>query len=272
MNVEDGREVYPNAPLVLVAMEVRHPAADPLTPAQRNLVKQRLSRHVSLMRLTRHQQLTVVGAVGTAPPASDLRTEEFPRYFSRDNTVSVSMRTDAFVIETSRYPGWEQLRALIADASETRQEIGGVDGVERVGLRYVNEIRVPGVTEKGWESWVDPTVLGPGAIGIEFGLTSAQWQGQSVFTPAPGRQVVLRYGTREGFAVNPGGDLKRSTPTPGPFFLIDIDSFWSPTEAVPEFDAGMLSTVCDELHAPVRRLFERLITDRLREEVLRRAE
>ena len=81
---------------------------------------------------------------------------------------------------------------------------------------------------------------------------------------------MLRYGAWEGFAVDPGGDLKRSSATPGPFFLMDIDSFWIPIGGVPEFDVKALLTICDELHTPVGRLFERLITDRLREEILRR--
>lgn len=53
---------------------------------------------------------------------------------------------------------------------------------------------------------------------------------------------------------------------------MDIDSFWAPSDGFPEFDIEMLLAMCDDLHAPVRSLFERLITDRLRKEVLRHAE
>jgi len=268
----EEREVYPNAPVVLVALEVRHSTADPLTPAQRNTIKRRLSDHVPIMRTGQLQQLTDVQAVGGLSAAPELRAEEFPRYFSRDNTVSVSVRAEAVVVETTRYVRWEQLRILVADMLEMRQEIGGVDGVERVGLRYVDEIRIPGGPERNWASWVDPTLLGPAQVGEELDLAATQWQGVSAFTPGPERTVVLRYGPREGFAVDPGGDLKRSTPIPGPFFLMDIDSFWIPSEEIPKFDVKALLTTCDELHVPVRTLFERLITDRLREEVLRRAD
>lgn len=271
-SMEEEREVYPNAPVVLVALEVRHPTTDPLTPAQRNTIKRRLSSHVPIMRTGQLQQVTVVQAVGGPPAVPDLRAEELPRYFSRDKTAAVSVGAEAVVIETTRYVRWEQLRSLVADVLEVRQEIGGVDGVERVGLRYIDEIRVPGGPEQGWAPWVHPTLLGPALVADELGLTAAQWQGMSAFTPGPERTVVLRYGPREGFAVDPGGDLKRSTPTPGPFFLMDIDSFWTPSEGIPEFDVKALLSTCDELHAPVRRLFERLITDRLREEVLRHAE
>jgi uncharacterized protein (TIGR04255 family) len=53
---------------------------------------------------------------------------------------------------------------------------------------------------------------------------------------------------------------------------MDIDSFWTPSRDVPEFDVKTLLTTCDELHAPVGKLFERLITERLREEVFRHVE
>lgn len=268
-SMREEREFYPNAPVVLVAMEVRHPSADPLTPAQRNTIKKRLGNHVPIMRMGQLQQLTVMQPGGGPPAAPELRIEEFPRYVSRDSATAVSFRGEAVVVETTRYATWEQLRALVVDAIEARQDVGAVDGVERVGLRYVNEIRIPGGLEQGWAPWLDHTLLGPAPVGDDLGMTAAQWQGLSVFTPGPERSVVLRYGPREGFAVDPSGDLKRSTVVPGPFFLIDIDSFWVPGEGVPEFDVKALMGICDELHAPVGRLFERIVSNRAREEVFR---
>lgn len=267
----EEREVYPNAPVVLVALEVRHPTTDPLTAAQRNTIKRRLSGHVPIMRTGQLQQLTVAQPVGGPLVPPEPRAEEFPRYFSRDNTAAVSVRAEAVIVETTRYVRWEQMRALVADVLEVRREIGGVDGVERVGLRYIDEIRVPGGPEQDWAPWVDPTLVGPATVGDELGLAATHWQGINVFTPGPERTIVLRYGPREGFAVDPGGGLKRSTSTPGPFFLMDIDSFWTPSEGVPEFDVKALLATCDELHASVRTLFERLVTDRLREDIFRYA-
>jgi len=268
----EEREVYPNAPLVLVALEVRHPMADPVTHAQRLKIKRQLAAQVPIMRTGQLTQVTAVQAAGASAAPPEVRVEEFPRYFSRDNTMAVSVRAEAVVVETTRYLHWEQLRALAAEVLETRREVGGVDGVERVGLRYINEVRVSGEPVHDWASWVDPTLLGPALIGEQVGLVADQWQGITAFTPGRERTVVLRHGPREGFAVDPAGDLKRSTPTPGPFFLLDIDSFWAPGEGIPEFDVETLLATCDELHTPVRRLFECLITDRLRKEVLRRAD
>lgn len=64
-------------------------------------------------------------------------------------------------------------------------------------------------------------------------------------------------------------DLRRPLPPPGPLFKLDIDSFWQAADEVPEFDVDLILRQADALHEPVRGVFESVITDRLREEVLR---
>lgn len=49
------------------------------------------------------------------------------------------------------------MRALIAEVLEMRQKIGGIDGVERIDLRYIDEIRIPGGPEQGWTYTDDAT-------------------------------------------------------------------------------------------------------------------
>lgn len=280
MSTVAEREIYPNAPVVLVALEVRHPIAGPLSYAERLTIKDRLAERLPIMRtpqLTSVQSAvsmqagaSIQGALSASAP--QMRTEEFAKFFSRDNATAVSMLPGAVTIETTRYVRWEYLRELAAAALTARHEVGSIDGIERLGLRYIDEIRVPSEPESGWEQWVDNTLVGPTRVGEKLGLRPTQWQGVTVFESGPDRTLALRYGPREGYAVDPGGDLKRPTPTPGPFFLMDIDSFWTPSDRIPEFDVELLLTVCNELHEPVRGLFENLIKPRLRKEVLRRAE
>ena len=268
----DQGEIYPNAPVVLTALEVRHPSAGSLSPAQQRDLKQFLRKELPILRNA--QVATVEGTLtlGSAQENPLVRVEKFPKYFSRDNTTALSVRDSAFVIETTRYSGWEAFRNLVFWVINARFEVGEVDGVERVGLRYIDEIRVPDLVETGWNGWapwVDSSLLGPAEVADRLGLIPKDWQGASVFSSAPDCSVVLRYGAREGYAVDPGGDLKRPTPTPGPFFLLDIDSFWTASDGVPEFGVKELVDLSDQLHSPVRRLFESLIRDKLRAEVLR---
>lgn len=261
-------EVYPNAPVVLVTMEVRHPAADPLTPTESRAIKKLLG---DLLPIERSGQDTSweFAAGGGAPVGT---TEQFHRYVSRDSTTSVLIRKETMVIETSAYQGWESFRSLVLRVVDARMEIAPIVGIERLGLRYIDEIRAPANSDGSvqWSSWVHESLLGPRAEpGIKLPLD--QWQGLGMYGAQPGEALVLRYGPRTGYAVDPDSDLRRlKQVSPGLFFLIDIDSFWTHAESIPEYNREAVRETCDNLHAPIRSLFEGLITDRLRNEVLRR--
>ena len=153
---------------------------------------------------------------------------------------------------------------------EARLQVEAIDGIERLGLRYINEVRVPELDGQDWSQWIGASLLGQADIGKKLELEPLQWQGVTVFTRGPARFITLRYGPREGYAVDPGGDLKRPTPQPGPYFLIDIDSFWASEGTVPELDLERVLTMANDLHEPAGDLFESLITPRLRKEVLNR--
>lgn len=257
-------EVYPNAPVVLVAMEVRHPAAEELRPAERRELKRALATRVPIARSGQSIDFTV--NVGGGDQSA--KFEEFPRFVSRDNTLSVSYRREAIVVESSRYVGWEDFRRLTELAFEAIQLVAPIDGVERVGLRYIDEIRVPEAVPD-WAQWVDGALLGPTSFSDVVMLPLTQWHDTVIYGTQPGFAVVLRYGPRDGFAVDPSGPLRRNIVSPGPFFLVDIDSFWIPSDGTPEFNVLEVLGCADKLHQPVRALFEDMITDRFREEVLR---
>lgn len=258
-------DVYPNAPVVLVAVEVRHPTADALTPAENRAMKSRLSEHLPIERSG--QQVSVQLLAGA--PVSTATTEHFPRYVNRDMTLSVSIRREAVVIEASRYPGWEEFRALVYQALDARTEVAPIAGVERLGLRYIDEVRIPGDDEVDWAEWIHPSLLGP-TLPSAVDLPISQWQGLGIYGVQPGNTLVFRYGPREGFAIDPSSDLRRvKQADAGLFFLMDIDSFWTPNGPIPEYDREMMVSTCDTLHTPARTLFEGMITDRLRDEVLR---
>lgn len=261
----DEREIYPNAPVVLVALEVRHPVSESLTPAELRAIKSRLAAHVPIARNTQIANFQVVP--GQAAPTANL--EQFTRFVNRETTLALSFRREALVVETSVYTGWEQFRQVVSDAIDARMSVAPVDGVERVGLRYIDEIRVPGEGEVDWREWVSPSLLGPSPV-EPVSLTLAQWQGVAVYGSQPGPMLVLRYGPATGFAVDPSSELKRGKPVDGgPYFLMDVDSFWTPEGSIPEVDRDTLIATCNDLHRPVRTLFEGLIQDKLRDGVFR---
>ncbi|MGH3545734.1 MAG: TIGR04255 family protein [Mycobacteriales bacterium] len=260
--------VYSNAPVVLVAFEVRHPTTNTLTSIERSAIKESLSRWVPIQRSAKHLEFQAVMGSATQPEAL---SEEFPKYFSRDSMLAVSFRKEAIVVETTRYEGWQALQALVRSALQARNTVAHLDGIERVGLRYINEIRVPKGGEVDWSAWVDTSILGPHSLGSKIGMPVSQWQGIGVYGNQPGQALVLRYGPREGYVVDDNPELRRVPPKAGAFMWLDIDSFWLPEDITPEFDVDRIDSLSNELHEPVHALFETLITDRLRDEVLRGA-
>jgi uncharacterized protein (TIGR04255 family) len=259
-------EVYPRAPVVVATVEVRHSETPSLTQPERRSVKEALSRWTPIQRSSK--QVIVTGVVGAAG-ASDQAFEEFPRYLSRDSMLSISFRKEAVVIEATRYDGWLEFKSIIEAAIEVRAQIGAPDALERVGIRYLNEVRPEDGTLIDWTEWLDPAVLGPIGLAESVGLEAKQWQGQAIYGPSEGRSLVLRYAPGEGQAVETGQELVRAKFTPGPFMWIDIDSFWLHDATLPEFDTKEILAKCVDLHTPLRTLFERLITPKLRE-VIRR--
>lgn len=253
------REIYPSTPLALVAAEIRHSTAPPLSDLDRSTLKTHLA---SAFPLTKPIQRVTI-----TPTTSSTTTDT--RFMSRDRTSSVTFRDDAIVVETTRYERRSVLRGMLREAVLARQGTAPVDGVERLGIRYVNEVRVPDLefpTE--WIRWIAPALTGPSALVTRSSQGVQTWQGVTVVGDAQ-TGAVIRHGVFEGYAVNPAGDLQRPAPPPGPFFLIDLDCYWTPAGDIPSLTWDLVDPHFDQASLAAYDLFEQLITDDLREEVLR---
>jgi len=266
------REVYPNAPIVLTAVEIRHTLSEPLEARELSHVSALLRTVLPLRGEVRGVEFAFQSGPDMPPVAQQQVLAAAPRWTSRDKRTALTLRPEAMVVETTDYGSYERLRGVLEMALQARALAADSLGVERVGLRYIDEIRVPvgnGDAHPTWSEWVDASLLGPVTAGTAIGLRPAGNQGVAAFTGADGQTLVLRYGPRDGFAVVSTPELRRPTPTPGPFFLLDVDSFWGPPGEVPEWDSGAVLEIVDRLHAPVHDVFESLITEKLRREVLR---
>jgi uncharacterized protein (TIGR04255 family) len=255
-------KVYNHPPIAMVAVEVRHSGLDPVSAEGFSTIRQRLRKSWPLQVAA--QDVTVdFGSSGPSPIIT-----EYQRFTTRDRRSAIAIRPGSTTVETVDYKGWDDLRLALQTALKVRAEVSEPSGYERVGLRYIDEVRVPEPEEPiDWSLWMHSALLAADPPeGVDLPLT--EWQGLTKFGPSDGHTIVLRYGPRNGYAVEPNGPLKRATTPTGPFFLLDFDSFWENPDVVPEFAPAELLDRCDRLHAPVRAMFEGLITDRLRKEVL----
>lgn len=260
-------EVYRNAPIALATIEIRHPTTDSLTSSESRELKRLLVDALPIERPGQDSAWAIV------PPATTPTQtgERFVRHLNRDGTASATIKTQATIIESTAYTGFEGLAELMLRVSEARNQVAPIIGLERIGLRYVYEIRVPGGMVSGvdWSSWINESALGPQRI-APMGLSLTEWQGAAVYRePQPGKTLVLRYGPAIGRALDPNYHLRQPRATEaGPFFLMDIDSFWTPGGSIPEYNGEALRATLQDLYVPARSIFEDMITARLRDELL----
>ena len=268
------KEVYPNAPLKVVAAELRYPFLPRvLTPAIMSEFSDRVERHLPVGASA--EGLTVQIRPESGPEVS---TPSRIRFSSRDSTTVATLSSESLILETSTYERFQSFRDLLSLVGRTLLEVARPIGLLRVGLRYIDEIRVPGIVEPPeWEGYVNPILLGPPTIASQLhGFNAMTWEGTVHYAGPDNTSLRFRFGSRWGRVVTPSGPLRfppskveESEPN-APLFLLDLDSFWTAMSDPEEFDSERLGKLFDGLHAPTRALFESAITDKLRNEVLRK--
>ncbi|MCA1703046.1 MAG: TIGR04255 family protein, partial [Actinobacteria bacterium] len=149
-------EVWPNAPLALVAVEARFPAASagPLRPPVQRAIRDLLG---SGWVLESGKQQTVELAVASSGlQAQNVKLEDLTRITMRDRTTAVTVRTESLTIEATRYGGYANFRELVGAAFTAVERILEPDGIARLGIRYIDEIRVPqSEISNPWDGWID---------------------------------------------------------------------------------------------------------------------
>jgi uncharacterized protein (TIGR04255 family) len=127
------------------------------------------------------------------------------------------------------------------------------------------------LADGSFDSYFTESVLAPGMPVPDVGRPH-EFLTTSRFAVGPDRNTVMRTGVLTTPVVAPQGPLAIARQTQPPFFLVDIDSSWqAETETSPlTFDASAIADVLRSLHTPVRLLFEHSITDKLRDDLLRK--
>ena len=136
-----------------MAIEVRHPLCEPLDRKQVTEVSAQI-RHLLPLPGEMSEVSVTVQTGPDRPPTQHQVVDSFPRWTSRDKRTALSIRPDSLVIETTDYGSYDRMRELLDVALQVRLAVSAPAGVERVGLRYIDEIRVPvenGGSMPAWE-------------------------------------------------------------------------------------------------------------------------
>lgn len=259
------------APLAFVAAEVRvsyTPAlvADPTVAALSSVL-------VALPVPQREQRQTLVIGSTPAPP------EVAVRLTSRDVMTSLTITATSLTLETTSYQGVEAFSALFAECMRAVAGLVAPSAVERVGLRYVNELRVaePIAILEQWRGYVCAEVLGA-VLGAGAALDSAGVKGTTasalqtvVAFELPGQRALTgRFVPLSGPPAIGSNPLRRpEVPADGPYFVVDLDAYWPSGPATGEpFDPGELLSMVTALHAPIEAMFLWATTEQFRKDAL----
>lgn len=253
--------IYRSDPLALVLTEIRHPQSPPPERSTLGELKTALQQWTPIEDREVMKQINIETGEQTTSVSTKL--------VSRDRRVATTFRPDAMTVEVTDYQGWEKFRALVDALVDARQDVAPVDGCFRIGLRYINEIRLPTGDKPNWAEYVASSLLGPHEDLAKFGFHSvAEQHALQCAGSSPGDALTLRYGVANGAVIQSTPALRRRTEPSNPaapFFLIDLDGSWSDSEgAVPELTRELVVQTLERVHQPIRDIFESLITDDLR--------
>jgi len=260
--MSEGQAVFPKAPVELVAVEVRFRNSDRL---RRPEVLDKLQRALEDLLPIRHDEQMVAVALGGQ--MVDQPYEQVVLFIDPTETTSAAIRSTALTVETTRYKDFTTFRDVVYRCMVALAELQVVPAVERVGLRFVDEIRVAEPIEDAgsWEHWLSGDLLAARSIGEPNRLSMLQ--GTMQFETGEHTNLVVRYAMLTGpGVVQPASLRPRETAPSGPFFVLDIDSYWQPLPDHPrEFDPEFIAVLLDKLLAPVEETFRRgAITNRRR--------
>ncbi len=276
VSVMDSHEMYPNPPLALVAVEVRFPGTLGTDSGTLPMTLQRAIRNALgtnwVIQPIKAQRLSVsVGPTGASQSLAE--SVVIPRFTVRDGTLAVAITDNSVAIETTKYRHYPEFRQTLGTVLTATADLLSPDGVVRVGMRYIDEVRIPGMEADGvpqWAEWLDSSLLSPQFRDMaQSGFLPTGWEGVAQYRTGSDKTLVLRHGPRVASGVASASGLKRpSPPAAGPFYLLDFDSFWEPA-VIEEFKSTEIVAICDELRRPVRTLFDLLLTEKLLQEFKR---
>lgn len=253
--LDPEREIYADAPLMLVAFELRFTTIPGLEAGRWEDVY-----------ATIRESFPIVGppprmALQFGPGGAEQRPQGV-RLLDRERSRAVALYDESVIVETSAYVRFEELLELIGTVLGALHQAAPIPAVQRVGLRYIDEISVP-ETGHDWGRYIDESLLCP--LGKFADFSPGAYSGTLELAAGDQRTVNLNYGVFSEPVVNPDGALRIPRSPEGAYFLIDLDSFWNaPQSEFPEFQIQQVLEKCEQLHDPIRRIFEQSITDDLR--------
>ncbi|MDH2414341.1 TIGR04255 family protein [Nocardioides sp. CER19] len=254
-------------PLVYGVLELRVPFSPSLTvPDSAHRLATILG---DLLPVLRQEQSTTLapdpnGVMTLAPGGMGWRL------LSVDSTRNLVLSNTSIHYETTRYPGYEVFCEEIRRCLSAIAEVAAPVGIDRLGLRYINEIRPEAAptTYQAWSRSIAPTLV-EAFTELETTMGEAcsrrsdnrcelmTAESTLQFAMPENTALTLRMANLQGPGIVGNEPLRRApVPDPGPFYVIDFDGYWPRQAAeVRAFDVDDMLGLIEQVHSPVKSAF-----------------
>jgi uncharacterized protein (TIGR04255 family) len=260
--VYPNREVFPNAPLALVAAEIRFTDAARLRQQQtKDQVAIALEGRFPFAEALRRADVSLV-AGGQAQVQERLGVV----LKNADSTETLTIMSESLTYETTAYDSFDELLEAVVAACDALVEAKVQPAIHRVGIRYVDEVRVPEIITdvRQWSKWIDGSLIEHLSVGPdEFPATTTQ--GVGTYDLGDGKGLNFRFAALNQGPIVVPRFLKRSAIESGPFFVLDLDGFqdFGGQQAIP-LSSKVVRESLSAVHVPCGTAFQRSITDEAR--------
>lgn len=260
-----NREIFPNAPLALVAAEIRFTDAARLRQQQtKDEVTIALEERFPFAEPLQQAELNLNLVAGGAQPQIQERVGAVLK--NANSTETLTIMSQSLTYETTAYASFEKLLEAVTAACDALDAAKVRPALQRVGLRYIDEVRVPEqVTDvRQWSTWINERLIGHLEVGPED-IPATGTQSVSTYDLGGGKGLNFRLAALNQGPIVVPQFLKRPAIPSGPFFVLDFDGFHDFTgqETVP-LSAAVVRDSLSAVHVPCGTAFQRSITDEAR--------
>ena len=246
------------SPLVLVVAQISFPARLSISTDDSLLAQfQDKIRDLYPVLLIGHGVGFSIGPEGIQQQQAPTRSFQFA---DSERQWTVALAANAISLETRNYRDIDEfvdrLMVVVAAANDTYQ----MSAWNRIGLRYINEIRYPGAdTPAAWRSLINPHLLGP--LSDDTIVPSVRTAYQELSLEIPDGALTIRHGFfPQGTTVTPAPGMSPPNETLGPFYLMDLDAF---DDKGGRLDDEMFNSLFRSYNKSVYSIFRWGLTERL---------
>jgi uncharacterized protein (TIGR04255 family) len=163
-----------HAPLIYVVAQVRFSAIVAIEKYVPEI--QEKLRHKGFPRFLKAQVQEVALQIDAAPKLSTSDRFEFQ---DKDASLGIVLQSNSVAVHTNRYSDYEAFEEHVKTALMAVNRVVGIGLSERIGLRYVNLVRLK--PNEGWREYLHEGLLGldSASVGVESWTSSSQFVGKT---------------------------------------------------------------------------------------------